>query len=219
MQGKNRFIKGHQSIDKVKIDQAPFDTDWTRYAMLHDGQHYRLFFFKIGSNDTLYQFGFNRRSQAYEYGYKSIPVIHIAGVPIQANTSSFAMLHDGKNYRLFFQDIGNPFNLYQFVFNPASNRYEYGYQSIPKLEVTGMPMMTATMRWGMLHDGNTYRLYMASSYGSKVHQAAFNPSSQKYEYGYNSIPEMEFQGFASSVMDFALVHDRDTFRFYLLLPY
>ena len=40
--------------------------------MLHDGTDYRLYFFKSGSSDTIYQFAFDRRVEQYRFGYNSI---------------------------------------------------------------------------------------------------------------------------------------------------
>ena len=120
------FVKGHNSIPKIEIVNAPSDVDWKRHAMLHDGRTYRLYFFKKRSSDTLYQFGFNPQTKQYEYGYKSIPVISIVGKPRQASAKSIAMLHDGRTFRLFMQNKRDPSTLHQFAFNPSNNRYEYG---------------------------------------------------------------------------------------------
>ena len=88
VKGKNVYVRGHNSIDEIQIENAPFDVDWRRSAMLHDGRTYRLYFFKKRSSDTLYQFGFNPQTNSYEYGYKSIPVISIVGKP-----ASFGQVH------------------------------------------------------------------------------------------------------------------------------
>jgi hypothetical protein len=217
VQGKNVYVKGHRSIAELKINNAPSDIDWKRSAMLHDGSVYRLYFFKKQSSDTLYQFGFNPQTSSYEYGYKSIPVISIVGKPNRASAKSFAMLHDGKTFRLFMQDVRNPTLLYQFAFNPRQNRYEYGLNSIPTIKIEGMPSNLDRNRWGMLHDGQYYRLYMGKAGSSSMYQAAFNPSTNQYEYGFKSVPQMKIRKFFKAGMsDFALLHDRKDFRLYIL---
>lgn len=35
---------GYKSISKIVISNAPIDTDWNRWSMLHDGKDYRLYF-------------------------------------------------------------------------------------------------------------------------------------------------------------------------------
>ena len=94
---------GHNSTPNIPIAGAPSDTDWNRWAMLHDGSVYSLYFFQRGSADTLDQFGFNRRTSRYEFGHQSIPTLRIIGAPRDADTSSFAMLHDGKDFRFYFR--------------------------------------------------------------------------------------------------------------------
>ena len=217
VKGKSVYVKGHNSIAEIRIENAPSNVDWKRSAMLHDGKTYRLYFFKKRSSDTLYQFGFNPQTNSYEYGYKSIPVISIVGKPRRASAKSIAMLHDGKTFRLFMQDVKDPTLLYQFAFNPRQNRYEYGLNSIPKIKVIGMPSNLDPKRWGMLHDGQFYRLYMGKRASSAMYQAAFNPSTNQYEYGYKSVPKMKIRKFFKGGMaDFALLHDRRDFRLYIL---
>ena len=39
-QGGNIYKFGYRSIPNTKIKNAPVDTDWIRWAMLHDGSTY-----------------------------------------------------------------------------------------------------------------------------------------------------------------------------------
>lgn len=217
VKGKEMFVKGYNSIEKIEIQNAPSDTDYRRYAMLHDGTTYRLYFFKRSSSNTLYQFGFNPQTNQYEYGYKSIPVLSIVGKPSGASTKSFAMLHDGSTYRLYLQDEKDPTVLHQFAFNPKKNRYEYGLNSIPTIKVKGIPDRASFKRWGMLHDGSVYRLYVGKRASKTLYQAGFNPSTNSYEYGYKSIPEMKLKDFFGATLnDFALLHDGKDYRLYIM---
>jgi len=217
--GTTVYEFGYNSIPNIKITGAPADTNWSRSAMLHDGTTYRLYFFKGSSKDTLYQFGFNQSTLAYEYGFQSIPVLRITGAPSDVDASTFAMLHDGKDYRLYMRKLGNPSTLYQFAFNRASNNYEYGYNSIKELKVTGMPSDAGWDRWAMLHDGSYYRFYVMKSCGCDMfYQAAFNPATNHYEYGYQSLPQLTLEKTPSNsnTNDFAMLHDKSAYRFYFL---
>ena len=106
---------------QVEITNAPKDADWTRWAMLHDGTDYRLYCFKQGTNNTLYQFAFDGNS--YHFGYHSALEVTINNIPETANTNAMAMLHDGEEYRLYFADTDNPNTLHQFIWNGT----EYAY--------------------------------------------------------------------------------------------
>jgi len=141
------------------IADAPANADYTRWAMLHDGAVYRLYLFKQNTNDTLYQFSFNARTGQYEYGHQSIPELKLTNIPDDADTSRFAMLHDGSTYRLYFRARLNTFTMYQFGYNPSSIDYEFGYSSIPQLSVTDTPAGSIKDDFAMLHDGTDYRFY------------------------------------------------------------
>ena len=128
------FQFGFASIPNIKITNAPADTDYNRSAMLHDGTTYRLYFFKEGSSDTIYQFGFN--GSTYQYGHNSIAQLRITGKPVDANPEDFAMLHDGSVYRLYMLSYDQT-KLYQFGWNGST--YQYGHRSIPSIPITGAP--------------------------------------------------------------------------------
>jgi len=152
------YAYGHNSTPSLKIINAPADTDYNRWAKLHDGGNWRLYFFKKGSNTTIYQFAYNSPAKGYEYGYNgAIPELSIVGAPADANPAQFSMLHDGNNYRLYMQSKTNLKKLYQFAFNGAS--YAYGYSSIANLRVTGMPTESDRTSFAMNHDGSNYRFY------------------------------------------------------------
>lgn len=215
--GGNIYDYGHNSIPNLPFTDAPADTDFTRWAMLHDGTTYRLYFFKAGTNDTLYQFGYNASSQSYEFGFQSIAELNITGIPADADTSSFAMLHDGAVYRLYMRSSSNSNTMYQFGYNPASQDYEWGFNSIDTMFITMAPVDTDHSRWGMLHDGTNYRLYIGKTgEPDTMYQFAYNIASSDYEWGFASIPELNITGMpADSIRtDFALLHDGSDYRFY-----
>jgi len=215
--GTSHYTFGHNSIPNLYIIGAPDDTDGTRWAMLYDGSRYRLYFFKQGTDDTLYQFAYNPASSDYEFGFDSIDVLTITGKPADADAGSIAMLHDGSRYRLYMRSKTVPGKLYQFAYKTGTSTYVYGYSSIAQLSVTGMPADVDFSRWGMLHDGSDYRFY-AFKQGSDntFYQAAWTGST--YAYGYNAIAQLSVQSMPdnSDTSDFAMLHDGSDYRFYFL---
>lgn len=215
--GTATYKFGHKSIPNMKIVDAPDDTDYTRSAMLHDGSVYRLYFFKQGTNDTLYQFGFNSSIGAYQFGHQSISVLKLTNIPDDADTSQFAMLHDGTTYRLYLKAKSNAFTMYQFGYNGQS--YQFAHNSIPVLFITGAPADVDHSRWAILHDGSNYRLYLGKQGNEDVmYQFAYHASSSDYEYGYNSIDQLTLVDtpISSYTDDFAMLHDGSDYRFYYL---
>lgn len=217
--GTASYRFGHNAIPNIVIAGAPEDADFRRWAMLHDGSVYRLYLLKQDSNDTLYQFGFNRSSGRYEYGHQSIPRLKLVNIPDDADTSRFAMLHDGATYRLYFRAKSNTFTMYQFGYNPSTLSYEFGHDSIPTLFITGAPADTDTSRWAMLHDGSVYRLYLGKNGNEDViYQFGYNPGSADYEFGYLSISQLSLADTPDGSFkdDFAMLHDGADYRFYYL---
>ncbi|MEM6996534.1 MAG: hypothetical protein AAF721_38885, partial [Myxococcota bacterium] len=215
--GTTEYEFGFNSIPTIPITGAPADTDFTRSAMLHDGDTYRLYFMPEGEDDAVYQFGFDAAAGAYDYGFNSIPTIPVTGAPDAADTSSFAMLHDGDTYRLYFLSEDATLRVYQFGFDPAEGEYIYGYNSIPQINIVGTPAGADWDGWGMLHDGDTYRLY---AFGSAAHdtivQHGFDGAN--YTWGSNSIPTLDLTMIPadSNTDDFAMLHDGADYRFYML---
>jgi len=210
---------GYNSISNITVTGEPDDTDWSRYAMLHDGEVYRLYFFRTGSNDTLYQFAYNPNTAVFEYGYRSISTLRITGMPADADPSSFAMLHDGSDYRLYMRSTANPARIYQSAFNRTTNRYEYGYHSIAVIDVTGAPADVDWDRWEMLYDGQTYRHYaMRRNSTTELYQFGFNASAGDYQYGYRSIPTLRVENMpaGSDPGNFGMLHDGRDYHYYAL---
>lgn len=213
--GTNEYRFGYHSIPNIKISGAPPDSDARRWAMLHDDATYRLYCFKRGSSDTLYQFGYD--GATYTYGFNSIPLLTLVGFPPDTDSSSLAMLHDGSAYRLYLRRRGQPQLLYQASWQPGTTTYRYGFNSIPNIAVTGFPADTDWSRWSMLHDGGAYRFY-AFQQGSNtaLYQGAFNSTAREYQYGFNSIPQLNLTGMpnTSDTSSFAMLHDNVDYRFY-----
>ena len=213
--GTTEYEFGLNSIPNIPIVDAPEDTDFSRWAMLHDGSTYRLYFFVKDSDTTMYQFGFDGR--AYTFGHDSIPQLEITGAPSEANPGSFAMLHDGRDYRLYMRGRSNPTQLFQFAFNPTTGNYEYGFRSIPVIDTTGLPADADLGRWAMLFDGSTYRQYVGvAGRTDAMYQCGYN--GRTYAFGFDSIPTLDIVGTpaTSDTSSFAMLHDGADYRFYHL---
>lgn len=211
----NYVYGGGGSIPNIPITGAPADTNFRRFAMLNDGTTYRMYFFKGSSNNTLYQFGFDGTS--YAYGYNSIPVLTLTNIPADADASSFAMLHDGSAFRLYLRKLGDPTTLYQAAWVPGSTNYQFGYNSIPQIPVTGFPADADFSRWNMLYDGSAYRLYtMKLGSNTQLYQGSFNSGASAYQYAYNSIPVLNLVGTPtnSNLAQFAMAFGQSAYRFY-----
>lgn len=220
VEGSTTYQFGYESIPNIPVAGGPQDIDFERWAMLHDGDFYRLYFFRRGSSDTLYQFAYNSATEQYEYGFNSIEILRITGAPGDADASSFAMLHDGIDYRLYMRSASNPDLIHQFAFNTATDNYEYGFNSIPSIPVSGFPATADATRWAMVHDGLDFRLYRYDSGGGGFFQAAYNVDTETYEYGYESIERLDLVGTPSDsdTSSFAMLHDGLNFRFYHQAP-
>ncbi len=214
--GTSNYEYGFNSIDNVPIFGAPADTDRTRSAMLHDGGMYRLYFFKVGSNDTLYSFGYNGSSQRYEYGFNSIDILKISKMPADADATSFAVLYDGEDYRLYMLGKENKTTLYQAAYNASTQEYEYGYRS-SNIAITNVPIKTDYSRWAMLHDGSAYRLYFfLNNSSTAMYQFVFN--GDVYDYGgRRSIKNLSLTNMPddSSKGNFSMLYDGATYRLYI----
>lgn len=212
--GTSDYKYGHNSIPNIPITGSPSDANFTRVAMLYDGSAYRFYAFQGSSSNVIYQYSFDGSS--YVYGHNSIPKLTLEGFPSDADASSFSMLFDGSNYRLYLRKLGDPTTLYQGAFVPGTTTYKYGYNSTPQIKCTGFPSDTDWSRWAMLHDGSNYRLY-AFKLGSNTqfYQGAFNGST--YAYGYESIPVLNLVGTPpnSNLQDMSMLYDGQNYRLYL----
>jgi hypothetical protein len=215
-QGTNNYVwPTSPFIPEIPITGAPVDANFRRFAMLHDGEHYRMYFFKGNTRDTLYQFAWNGSS--YAYGHDSIPVLTLTNIPADADMDSFGMLHDGSAYRLYVRQLGNPKKLYQAAWVPGTTNYQFGYNSIPQFPVNDFPVDTDYSRWNMLHDGSAYRIYFMKL-GSNTHlyQGSYKASTMEYKYNYNSIPILDLVGTPanSNLAQFAMLFGDSKYHFY-----
>ena len=215
--GTTEYQYGYASLPNIPIAGAPTDADFSRWAMLHDGATYHLFCFAEGADNTLYRFGFNDSTRTYEFGYGGPSVYGITDIPAAADPSSIGMLHDGRDYRLYMRGLSDRTQLFQFGLDPSTNEFRYGFRSISVIATTGLPADADLERWGMLHDGTTYRQYVGVT-GAPDAMYQFGFDGRTYAYGYSSIPRLSIVDMPETSLrsSFALLHDGTTYRFYHL---
>lgn len=92
-------------LPTLRVTGFPADADWSRWDMLHDGNTYRIYSFRYGANDRLLQGSWNPTAGAYQFGFDSIPVLELVGYPATSDVGRSAMLHDGTDYRCYFQTL------------------------------------------------------------------------------------------------------------------
>ena len=99
-----QFVLVPGGLPQLRVTGFPRDTDWRRWAMMHDGGVYRFYAFRQGSGREVYQAGYDARTREYRFRHQSIPVLRMVGFPQGTNRWSFAMLHDGRDYRVYFKN-------------------------------------------------------------------------------------------------------------------
>lgn len=172
----------------INVAGAPADADWSRWAMLYSTETnqgtelFRLYCFKKGTNDVIYQFGFNRGARQYEYGYQSTTPLRITGVGPTVNTSTFNMLHDGVSYRMYFQDSHNDRLLHQYVWNGREYQVE---DRTPTLNLQGLPANADMRKTAMCYAKGSnlpgYHFYtVAQGTDAPLIQLMFKQSARAY---------------------------------------
>ena len=101
--GTTNYELGYGSITELTVSGFPADTDWHRWSMLNDDDHYRIYAFKLGSNTEFYQGAWDGR--VYKYGHNSTKVFSLEGTPANTNLTSMSMLYDNADYRLYMQTL------------------------------------------------------------------------------------------------------------------
>ncbi|MGB0524447.1 MAG: hypothetical protein ACPGJS_15860 [Flammeovirgaceae bacterium] len=203
----------------IDVVGSPSDSDWNRWAMLHSSKTnegdelYRLYCFQHGTNDTLYQFGYNEKADQYEFGYKSDKVLKIKGVSPQLDTATFAMLHDGENYRLYFLDFLNPHRLHQFVYDG----FQYVIEaSNPIMDLVGLSPSVDTRRMAMASDnGISYELYLFEQ-GKKGHLLHAMYEEQHNTYDVTDRIPLGVDLNEADITSFSLLQDGEDYWCYFL---
>jgi hypothetical protein len=100
--GSAGFVYGHESIDQLDIVDTPGGTDWSGWAMLHDGDDFRLYAFSSAARQAVVQHAYDADVEDYVHGFASLSPVDLQAIPVNSDTADFAMLHDGEHYRLYF---------------------------------------------------------------------------------------------------------------------
>jgi len=153
-----------RSSKTYKITDIPTEANPSSIAMLNSdvGEHLYML---DKSGTAIHQFFNTSGNDDFVYGGgSSLPVIKkidITGGPNDADWSRWAMLNDGGKYRLYAMKNASNDTFYQFVYNPNSGNYEYGYDNAIEVQtITGIPIYSDRQSFAMLHDNSKYRLYM-----------------------------------------------------------
>ena len=149
---------GTQLLD---LENAPDDTDYNRWGMLHDGTFLRLYFFKQSSDTELYQFVLDQTTTpattSLAQGFFQNP--RITDAPTDADTSNIAFVNEAgtnlignfitRNSLMYMRGKTKPRTVYPFTFNETTNNFEYDTLSAPEHNVTGSPADADFSRWAM----------------------------------------------------------------------
>lgn len=230
---------GHEVIG---LKDAPSDMNVNAWAALHDGSDEYVYYMNTARN-ALHQFKYTEADNDDRYpglgglgglggfalpSYEFQRTIPFTGYPGDADKSSFAMLHDGGATRLYFLNNGKN-QLIQGAFNSANNRFEFGHNSIERINITGIPGDADFRGWGMLHAGSHYSLYSLAKDNSgpdDLYQFGWNGSSYHLGgkdtdgdgVGDDLIKEIDLTGHDDYTVhgDFAMMHGDGDYQ--LLIP-
>ncbi|MCH9684915.1 MAG: hypothetical protein K0V04_25995 [Deltaproteobacteria bacterium] len=207
------FEFSHESVPSISVVGAPADADPSRSAMLHDGTNQLLYLMQEGA-DAVYQLDFDPGLATYVHdGAPSIPLVDFPGY---ADRSSFAMLHDGGRYRLYFLSVDHPLRLIQGAFDPDAGAFVHGFASIPEIDVVGTPAGSDWSGWAALNDGETFRLYV---FASAAHDSVFEHTydGMQYQFGLEVAEPIGLTMIPNDADrdDFAMLHNGTTPSLYL----
>ncbi|WP_325894278.1 phospholipase [Grimontia sp. NTOU-MAR1] len=173
----NYLVEGKEAVDQLL-------SSYWRPLWTYSAPHGMV---SKASSFSLNQAAYVPDTKSYQYGYKSTPNLAITGAPKDTDWTRWAILYDGRDYRLFFMRTGRNNQLYPFAYNSQSGKYEYGFRSASVLTIDGMPDDADTSNFSMTHDGSVYRFYMKSaSNPAKLYEAGYNYATYQYEYRHKS---------------------------------
>lgn len=127
------------TIPEIVLEGFPADVDLSRFALVYDGQHYRVFYFRRDSTSMLYHGIHNPMSGKFEFGLSSAGEITIRGWPLGTDFSSLAVLFDGANFNLYLRQSNDPGKVVRFVCNPDSHAFEYESKGFPAWPIVDVP--------------------------------------------------------------------------------
>jgi hypothetical protein len=165
-------------VNDVNVDivGAPEDCDWSRWGMLDDRKSTRMYCFKKGTKDQLYQFLFDGTSYQFEKNYS----LTIIGLSAEQNTSKIGMLSTPNfeevigfndkdtpgapylpipnNYHIYMQKGDDPQLIYQFIWKEDTATFMSNGLTRDWFGINAFPDDTDWNRWTMTYDSNHYQL-------------------------------------------------------------
>jgi hypothetical protein len=218
---------GTQLLD---LEDAPDDTDYNRWGMLHDGTFLRLYFFKQSSDTELYQFALDQTvtppTTSLVQGFFANP--KITDAPVDADTGNVA----------FVNDFGDPANIsptpvtstmyirknnsrtvYPFKLNPSTNNFEYDTNSNTAHNIVGSPADADFDRWAMdaltfpdAMNGNAPTLGVSFyTFKSGSNTEFYVHTLDPFSIGTNGFPQFVYTGSTLTISN--LPANRDTTSF------
>ena len=201
--------------ETIALTGGPANTDWSRWGLLHDDDYDRLYFLPTDAADAVYQFALNTSTGAFEYGYESLEVIDIVGTPAAADPSGgFGMAHGDFTYALYMLDANHE-TAFGFGFEGGRQVYEHGYDAPATIAIDGAPEGIDWLGWATAGSDGTTSLY---AFESEAHDAlvqfelsgnTFSPLDTTLSLDPTGLEDVSFD-------DFAIVHDGDATRLYIV---
>lgn len=165
--------------NNTSIAGAPADCDWSRWGMLDDRKSTRMYCFKKGSPNQLYQFLLTDGAYKFEKDF----LLTIDDLSSSLNTDKIAMLSTPNfeevvgiteksknpdatapllpipnNYHVYLQEKGKPELLNQFIFKDGSHCFNSNGITRAWFGLKDFPRDTDWDRWCMTYDSNHYQL-------------------------------------------------------------
>lgn len=210
--GEDKYIFSNKSIAVI---HAPNDTDWQRWGMLNDRKSSRLYFFKTGCDNQIYQFIFD--GDAYKYD-DTIPTLTIEGVTSDVDSGRMSMLStpnfepwkgvNGKdlpvpnNYHIYMKKKNNPQEVQQFIWEKGTLNLEPNGITRSVFGIKDFPQDTDWRRWAMTYDSNHYQLAL-SAYVFFAFKTGSNTEIYYGRYGEKYIEqgeEKDFYGYKGGML-------------------
>ncbi|GAB5526617.1 MAG: hypothetical protein Roseis2KO_44890 [Roseivirga sp.] len=165
--------------NSINIADAPLDCDWSRWGMLDDRKSTRMYCFKKGTPNQLYQFLLTDGAYTFEKDF----LLTIEDLNASLNTDKIAMLSTPNfeevvgiteksqdpdatdpllpipnNYHVYLQEKGKPELLNQFILKDGTQCFNSNGITRAWFGLKDFPQDTDWDRWTMTYDSNHYQL-------------------------------------------------------------
>lgn len=165
--------------NNTSIAGAPVDCDWSRWGMLDDRKSARMYCFKKGSPNQMYQFLLTDGAYKFEKDF----LLTIEDLSSGLNTDKIAMLSTPNfeevvgikerqadpeatapllpipnNYHVYMQKSGKPDLICQFILKAGTRSFNPNGITRDWFGLKDFPADTDWNRWCMTYDSNHYQL-------------------------------------------------------------